>query len=137
MATMNRPAPGVLAPSPFARLGLAPGASPTDIKRAYRRLVMALHPDLAGDGSLGEFLAVKTAYESLLAHPRDAMSNHRRAPSAGRTVVDRSDHEAGPRPAAARTPEPRGRATGWAGGRWYWEGLGANAARRARREHAG
>ena len=46
--------------SPYARLGVAPGASLADVKRAYRRLAMHFHPDHAGPGSLQTFLAVKT-----------------------------------------------------------------------------
>lgn len=137
MATIKRMAPRVPASSPYARLGLDPGASPTDIKRAYRRLMIELHPDTAGDGSLAEFLSVRTAYEALLVHPRYAMSNHRQAPSARRTGVYRPAQEPAPKSSAAHTLERRDRATGWAGGRWYWEGIWANSAKRARREHAG
>ena len=96
---------------PHAQLGLAPGASPSDIRRAYRRLAMRLHPDRAGAGTLADFLAVKAAYEALLAE--------RPAPLAA--------------PADDwRSPSPSSRPTPWTGGRWYWEGLRANAARRAR-----
>ncbi len=47
-------------------LGLAPGASPEDIKRAFRRLALETHPDhLGGDGEA--FRAVQRAYERALA----------------------------------------------------------------------
>jgi hypothetical protein len=117
MATIDRFRPPALASNPHARLGLRPGATATDIKRAYRTLVMRFHPDRAGDTSLVDFLAIQAAYESLHADPPPAMPD---APDAPPTV--------------ARTPERRGRGTGWAGARWYWEGLLANAARAARRE---
>ena len=37
MATIGT---GGIDSNPYARLGLAPGASPADVKRAYRRLAM-------------------------------------------------------------------------------------------------
>lgn len=132
MVTTNRTPPPGLGSDPHARLGLAPGASTTEIKRAYRRLVMRYHPDLVGDGSLADFLAVKAAYEALLADPGSAMPDLRRTASAGGRVVYRPTRPSRPTAAAPRAPEWRDRATGWSGGRWYWEGLGANAARRAR-----
>ena len=54
--------------NPYARLGVAPGSSLADVKRAYRRLAMHFHPDHAGPGSLQTFLAVKAAYEWIVAH---------------------------------------------------------------------
>ncbi|MBI3750596.1 MAG: DnaJ domain-containing protein [Chloroflexi bacterium] len=50
---------------PHSVLGLQPGASQAEIKRAYRRLAKALHPDSAGERSLPAFLAVQDAYERL------------------------------------------------------------------------
>ncbi|MDR3544881.1 MAG: DnaJ domain-containing protein [Candidatus Limnocylindrales bacterium] len=50
---------------PYSALGLAPGASLTDVKRAYRLLVKRNHPD-AGEGSLERFLEIQAAYETLL-----------------------------------------------------------------------
>ena len=40
-----------------------------DVKRAYRQLAMDIHPDHAGPASLQTFLAVKAAYEWIVAHP--------------------------------------------------------------------
>ncbi len=55
-------------------LGVAPGADTTEIKRAYRRLARAYHPDLHPDASGPEkrslverFHALTTAYRSLVA----------------------------------------------------------------------
>jgi hypothetical protein len=53
------------ASDPYRILGLEPGASQADIKRAYRRLAKTLHPDSAGERSLPAFLAVQEAYERL------------------------------------------------------------------------
>ena len=50
---------------PYGALGLAPGASLADVKRAYRLLVKRNHPD-AGEGSLERFLEIQAAYEAVL-----------------------------------------------------------------------
>lgn len=48
-------------------LGLAPGASAHDIKRAFRRLAMLWHPDRNPDPhALEHFKALRAAYETLL-----------------------------------------------------------------------
>jgi len=164
VATFKRLAPGADESGPFARLGLAPNASAADIKRAYRRRMMEVHPDHVGGGRLAEFLAVQRAYETLVARPLSAVAEDRAASSTDRRVARRPRREPGPGPAAAyaseprtrpaaghapepRTrpasaaaggaPEPRARSTMWAGARWYWEGLWANSAKRVQRERAG
>ncbi len=112
--------------NPYAQLGLKPGAPLAEVKRAYRRLAMDLHPDRAGTGDLETFLAVKAAYESIVAHPsvarrRSTVEPGDRRPATVRraTGAPRSRRAAatGSRPAA--TSAPRG---SWPGGRWYWEG---------------
>lgn len=50
---------------PYRTLGLQPGASMADVKRAYRRLAKAYHPDSAGEAALPRFLAIHAAYEHL------------------------------------------------------------------------
>ena len=50
---------------PYRILGLARGASLDEVKRAYRRLAKANHPDAAGAGALPRFLAIQAAYERL------------------------------------------------------------------------
>lgn len=47
----------------LAVLGLEPGASQSDIKTAWRRVAMRLHPDRGGDH--GEFVKAKAAFERL------------------------------------------------------------------------
>lgn len=54
-----------MAIDPYRTLGLQPGATPAEVKRAYRRLAKALHPDSAGPGALPRFLALHEAYEQL------------------------------------------------------------------------
>jgi curved DNA-binding protein CbpA len=50
---------------PYRTLGLSPGASQDEIRRAYRRLAKANHPDSAGEAALPRFLAIQAAYELL------------------------------------------------------------------------
>lgn len=51
---------------PYRVLGLVPGASPGEIRSAYRRLAKLYHPDAAGDRAVARFLAIQAAYEELL-----------------------------------------------------------------------
>ena len=53
-------------PDPYRVLGLVPGATPGEIRSAYRRLAKLHHPDTAGERSLPRFLAIKAAYEALV-----------------------------------------------------------------------
>ena len=52
---------------PYRTLGLEPGAAMADVKRAYRRLAKAYHPDSAGEAALPRFLAINEAYEAIRA----------------------------------------------------------------------
>ena len=54
---------------PWGTLGLTPGASLDEVRRAYRRLAKANHPDAAGESALPRFLAIQAAYEQI-AGPR-------------------------------------------------------------------
>ena len=112
--------------NPYARLGLRPGASLPEVKRAYRRLAMEHHPDRVGSGDLEAFLAVKAAYETIVANRpvfagRSVMEPGDRRPAtvsrAGAAAHVRRGAPTGAKPASA--PPARG---GWPGGRWYWEG---------------
>lgn len=53
--------------SPHSILGVREGASPEEVKAAYRRLARILHPDASGGGTEGLFLAVQDAYEKITA----------------------------------------------------------------------
>lgn len=114
--------------SPYARLGLAPGASLADVKRAYRRLAMHFHPDHAGPGSLQTFLALKSAYEWIVTHQPRAEPGNRRPRSVARPTATRAVRHAPP--VAPRSAPASATRSGWSGGRWYWEGIRARAARR-------
>lgn len=50
---------------PYRILGLARGATLAEVKRAYRRLAKANHPDAVGGGALPRFLAIQSAYDQL------------------------------------------------------------------------
>src|SRR5439155_4300836 len=58
--------PDRMAIDPYRTLGLLPGASAAEVKRAYRRLAKAFHPDSAGPDALPRFLAIHEAYERLI-----------------------------------------------------------------------
>ena len=49
----------------YARLGVAPWASPEEIVTAYRRQARLVHPDVPGTGSADAFMALKQAYDVL------------------------------------------------------------------------
>jgi DnaJ domain len=112
----------------YWRLGLAPGAPLAEVKHAYRRLAPRLHPDQAGNGSVQTFLAVKTAYEWIVAHPSRADPGDHRPGSIPRPTTPRPVRRAPPMTARPRAPQA-GRQS-WPGGRWYWEGIRERAARR-------
>jgi len=89
---------------PYRVLGLEPGASMADVKRAYRRLAKAYHPDSAGEAALPRFLAIHEAYERLL--------TGRSRASAGARTTTRTTPPAAPwraDPERARTARERAR----------------------------
>src|SRR6186713_3517382 len=51
---------------PYRTLGLTRTATPADVKRAYRRLAKANHPDAAGEAALPRFLAIQAAYDQIV-----------------------------------------------------------------------
>lgn len=81
-------------PSPFAVLGVDPGADEDTIHRAYRAQVKDAHPDQGG--SIEEFRALQAASETLLENVRDGpFPADSTRPQATRTVtVEYLDFEA-------------------------------------------
>jgi len=107
---------------PYRTLGLAPGASLDEVKRAYRRLAKTNHPDAAGSGALPRFLAIQAAYEQLAegsgsagARPHGPSNGARRSSEADPGRADATRRAYGGRARARRTadePAGRGRTTG-------------------------
>jgi hypothetical protein len=54
------------------QLGLSPGATPAEIKRAYRAHAKALHPDWQGEDTTVQMVALNHAYETLRRFYRQA-----------------------------------------------------------------
>lgn len=112
---------------PYRTLGLPRGASLDEVKRAYRRLAKANHPDAVGPGALPRFLAIQAAYEQLVggaagpAERRGGQTPRRRPSAADQDRADATRRaygrgapgprpDAGPRPTAG--PQPGGRQPG-------------------------
>ena len=91
---------------PYRVLGLEPGASMADVKRAYRRLAKAFHPDSAGEAALPRFLAIHEAYERLVTGRSRAGAGPRATPSAATAAPWRADPD---RARAARERARTGR----------------------------
>jgi hypothetical protein len=53
------------AAEPYHLLGLLPGASPAEVKKAWRTQSRQAHPDAPG-GAAEDFMALKSAYEKIL-----------------------------------------------------------------------
>src|SRR3990172_11107201 len=95
-----------MAIDPYLVLGLPAGASTAEVKRAYRRLAKANHPDSAGAAALPQFLEIQRAYETLTAAPwRPGM----RRPSSGSSDAEpwRADPAPAPATSGAGAPPPR------------------------------
>ena len=67
---------------PFQILGLPPGASDAEIKRAYRALAKRYHPDSAGERALPRFLAIQAAYDMLTTPGRPPVTGAKPSPPA-------------------------------------------------------
>lgn len=67
----------------YTLLGLKPGVSAKDVKRAFRRLAMQWHPDRNPDpAALEHFKSLRAAYERLLAHAEIGATAEEPAPTA-------------------------------------------------------
>jgi hypothetical protein len=122
---------------PYRTLGLSPGASADEIRRAYRRLAKANHPDSAGEQALPRFLAIQAAYEMLIAGRTRPSPGGRRTSRAGPPAGEpwradptraRATRNASSR---ARNAGARGTSGSGAGGAGGPEGTGASGAGQA------
>ena len=119
---------------PYRTLGLAPGASQDEIRRAYRRLAKANHPDSAGEAALPRFLAIQAAYEMLeiLADDPPRTGPPAPGPAVGRGSRPGSGDPRRLRPAARRAVPPPPALP-----RALHRRAGRRAAARVRRGHGG
>jgi hypothetical protein len=93
---------------PHATLGLAAGATHAEVRRAYRRRAMAIHPDVTGVDSTTEMARLNRARDELLARPGTG------APATG------DDHGAAAPRSAERPPRPAWAAPYEAAWTNYW-----------------
>jgi molecular chaperone DnaJ len=62
----------------YSTLGIAPGASRAEIRRAYRHRALEVHPDIAGSDTTADMAALNDARDRLLAR-----TGAGRAPASG------------------------------------------------------
>ena len=117
----------------YRTLGLKPGVSKAEVKRAYRLLAKAFHPDSAGEVALPRFLAIHEAYDRLTtgrvssspkARPAPAAEPWRADPARARQARERARTARG---TSARGSSPGAGATGTTGTR----GSGRRTTRKA------
>jgi curved DNA-binding protein CbpA len=73
---------------PYAVLGVAPGADPDTVRRAFRRCARHTHPDAGGDAQA--FARVHRAYEMLSGPRRRTVTGHSGPVSGSGDLVRRS-----------------------------------------------
>lgn len=93
---------------PFARLGLAPTASPDEIKSAYRAAARRLHPDVGGDEQA--FQELTAAFDEALGCASGTRPNPYLPDDQHRLYVSSYDRH-------AHSPAPP---SGWWGPRLFW-----------------
>ena len=99
---------------PYRTLGLSRDATLDEVRRAYRRLAKANHPDAAGEAALPRFLAIQAAYD-LIAGPDGGRRPGTARPTAPRRSWDadreRTDATYRAYGGRARRARPSGSAT--------------------------
>lgn len=118
--------------SPYDILGIAPGASKDEVKKAYRRKARENHPDLnPGDPLAAERMnKVNEAYDRLMNPEKYARQDRRRA--AEQAARERASGQAahgpfagagGSRSGGYRESSPGGGAYGWSSTDFTWDDL--------------
>lgn len=75
---------------PYRTLGLDRTASLEEVRRAYRRLAKANHPDAAGEAALPRFLAIQSAYDRLVESARPWQADPARSDATHRAYGGRA-----------------------------------------------
>jgi len=125
---------------PYRTLGLTRDATLDEVRRAYRRLAKANHPDAAGEAALPRFLAIQAAYDTIAGpdsgrrRPGAARpASPRRAWDPDRDRADATYRAYGGRPRRARPTGAAG-ARGPSGATWERPPAGTPGARPSRPE---
>ena len=113
---------------PYRTLGLTRDATLDEVRRAYRRLAKANHPDAAGEAALPRFLAIQAAYDTIAGpdagtrRPGAARAAGARRPwDPDRDRTDATYRAYGGRARRARPTGASGSARGPSGERPSWE----------------
>ena len=102
---------------PYRTLGLTRDATLDEVRRAYRRLAKANHPDAAGEAALPRFLAIQAAYDTI-AGP----DSGRRRPGAAPAGAPAASLGSRSRPRRCHVPGLRRPAAPGASDRWGGSG---------------
>jgi hypothetical protein len=85
---------------PYAVIGVRLGATRAEIRGAYRRRALEIHPDVAGRDSTAEMAALNHARDWLLEHTPGARSSAHN----GSDMTDRPDSRPPEEPAFSHAP---------------------------------
>ena len=102
---------------PYRTLGLSRAATLDEVKRAYRRLAKANHPDAAGEAALPRFLAIQAAYDQIVGPDGSTMDGSASGSGAARSwQAERDRANATHRAYGGRSRRTRTSRAGAAGG---------------------
>ena len=75
----------------YGILGLSPGATPEEVRKAYKQRVMQCHPDQGG--TTGDFIRLQAAYELICHSQNEPISRDVPIPDELRVLIDRIVNE--------------------------------------------